>query len=114
MAVARKAHASFLSGSLAAVSVGWNEQNALLDINFQEDSTIEADFNFVMTGAGEVVEVQGATEKAPISWDAVQIMKQLANKGIIEILSVVHATPVIAGSFTSALGGASRTVSSQL
>ncbi len=92
LALAKKSYASFLSGSLAAVSVGWNENEALLDVNFQEDSAVEADFNFVMTGKGEVVEVQGTTEKGPLSWDAVEKMKQVAGEGISQILSVVHAT----------------------
>jgi len=88
--ISKKPFASFLSGSLAAISVGWMNNNALLDINFQEDSSVEADFNFVMTGKGEIIEMQGATEKAPISWSAVEQMQAVAHKGIMEVLSVVH------------------------
>ena len=47
-----------------------------------------------MTGKGEIVEMQGATEKAPISWDAVEQMQAVAHKGIKEILSVVHSDTV--------------------
>ncbi len=88
--LSKKPFASFLSGSLAAISVGWMNNQALLDINFQEDSSVEADFNFVMTGKGEIIEMQGATEKAPISWEAVEHMQAVASKGITEILSIVH------------------------
>ena len=88
--LSKKPFASFLSGSLAAISVGWMNNQALLDINFQEDSSVEADFNFVMTGKGEIIEMQGATEKAPISWGSVELMQAVASKGIAEILAVVH------------------------
>ncbi len=88
--LSKKPFASFLSGSLAAISVGWMDNQALLDINFQEDSSVEADFNFVMTGKGEIIEMQGATEKAPLSWEAVQEMQAVARQGITDILSGVH------------------------
>ena len=88
--LSKKPFASFLSGSLAAISVGWMNNQALLDINFQEDSSVDADFNFVMTGKGEIIEMQGATEKSPISWNAVEEMQAVAHKGIAEILSIVH------------------------
>lgn len=103
LALTKKSYASFLSGSLAAVSVGWDENEALLDVNFQEDSAVEADFNFVMTGKGEVVEIQGTTEKGPLSWDAVEKMKQVAGEGISQILSVVHTTPLPAFSTATPL-----------
>lgn len=81
---------NFLCDTLAAISVGWLNGGPLLDINFKEDSGIDADFNFVMTGKGQVVEIQGCTEKAPLSWDAVEKMKDLAVQGISEILEVIH------------------------
>lgn len=104
LALAKKSYASFLSGSLAAISVGWNQNEALLDVNFQEDSSVEADFNFVMTGTGQVVEVQGATEKGPLSWNAVEKMKDVAQEGIIQILSIVHTAPVPAVTNLFSLG----------
>lgn len=89
--------ASSLRDALAAVSVGWSGHSPLLDIDFQEDSSIAADFNFVMTGKGELIEIQGNTEKAPLSWDAVQAMKDVAAQGIVEILQVIHpqVAPVV-------------------
>lgn len=85
----------FLSDSLAAISVGWLNNGPLLDINFQEDSGIDGDFNFVMTGKGELVEIQGSTEKKPLPWDSVQKMKVLAEKGIQEILAFVHPSSFV-------------------
>lgn len=76
-----------LNDTLGAVSVGWTKEGPLLDINFKEDCKVDADFNFVMTGSGAVVEVQGATETRPISWEAVDAMRTLAFKGIKDICS---------------------------
>lgn len=85
----------FLSDSLAALSVGWVDKGPLLDINFQEDSGVDGDFNFVMTGKGELVEIQGSTEKKPLPWHCVQSMKVLAEKGIQEILAMIHSPSFI-------------------
>lgn len=79
---------TIISDALAAVSVGWTAKGPLLDINFKEDCKVDADFNFVMTSLGAVVEIQGATEKAPLPWHAVEEMKTLAFKGIRDICSV--------------------------
>jgi len=76
-----------LTDTLGAISVGWTSEGPLLDINFKEDCKVDADFNFVMTGSGAMVEVQGATEAKPISWEAVEKMHLLAFKGIKEICS---------------------------
>ena len=80
---------NFLRNSLAAVSVGWVNGIALLDVNFQEDTHVDADFNFVFTGTGELIEIQGNTEKDPLPWHAVQEMKELAVQGVSSILASV-------------------------
>lgn len=80
---------NFLRDTLGAVSVGLSKGTVLLDINYKEDSTIDADFNFVMTGSGKVVEIQGATESVPFEWAVVEQMRTLAYKGIQDILSTV-------------------------
>lgn len=80
---------TFLRDTLGAVSVGLSKGAVLLDINYEEDSTIDADFNFVMTGSGKVVEIQGATETVPFEWAVVEQMRALAHKGIQDILSTV-------------------------
>jgi ribonuclease PH len=77
---------TFLHDSVGALSVGFSDNNLLLDINFQEDVSIGADFNFVMTGSGNIIEVQGATESKPLSWETVQSMQKLAAEGIIGML----------------------------
>ena len=63
-----------------------NPKFSLLDINFTEDVSTDADFNFVMTGSGNIIEVQGATESKPLSWKVVQSMQELAAIGIVDML----------------------------
>ena len=56
-----------LSGSVAAVSVGIVDGEALLDLDYSEDSQAEVDMNVVMTGDGALVEVQATAEKTPFT-----------------------------------------------
>ncbi len=79
-----------ITESVAAVSVGWTGTEALLDLNYEEDQGIVADFNFVMTGSGKIIEVQGATEQRPILWEHVEKMQKVAVHGIQEVLE--HTT----------------------
>ena len=56
-----------------ALSVGLSQDHILLDIDYDEDSTCDADVNFVMTGSGAVIEVQGATESKPFDWNVIEL-----------------------------------------
>lgn len=75
----------FLKDDLVAVSVGVNGQGAYLDMDFAEDSVADADFNFVLTRAGRLVEVQGASERETVSWDDFDLAKSYALKGAQEL-----------------------------
>lgn len=66
---------------VAAVSVGLSPQAALLDLNYDEDSTIDTDMNFVITGRGQLVEVQGTAEKTPFTTTQLLSMVELAQSG---------------------------------
>ena len=77
-----------ISDAVAAVSVGVVEGNPLLDLNAREDNHADVDMNFVMTGSGAFVEVQGTAEKDPFSETTLERMIQLARKGIRDILEV--------------------------
>ncbi len=79
----------FLQDSVGALSVGISHEDILLDLNFNEDISIDADFNFVMTGSGNIIEIQGATESMPIEWKKVQLMQELAARGIIDMLKTL-------------------------
>jgi ribonuclease PH len=74
-----------LVDSVAAVSVGIIGNRALLDLNYDEDSTAEVDMNIIMTGSGKFVEVQGTAESEPFSKDSLTELISLASKGIAEL-----------------------------
>lgn len=72
--------------AVAAVSVGIVDGKALLDLSYEEDSQAHVDMNFVMTGAGRFVEIQGTAEGAPFTKAQMGRMTELAQKGIRELL----------------------------
>ena len=74
-----------LSGSIAAVSVGIVEGEALLDLDYSEDSQAEVDMNVVMTGDGALVEVQATAERTPFSRARLDELLELAAVGIEEL-----------------------------
>ncbi len=76
--------------TIGAVSVGWKDNQALLDIDFEEDSSTDADFNFVMTGSGNIIEIQGTSEKKPLSWSALEQMNQYASQAIKTIVQQMN------------------------
>ncbi len=77
-----------LRDSIAAVSVGVVEGKALLDLDAGEDQNAEVDMNFVMTGSGEFVEVQGTAEKQPFSPARLSQLILSAQTGIQRILDI--------------------------
>jgi ribonuclease PH len=75
-----------LAGSVAAVSVGIVDGEPLLDLEYTEDSTAEADMNVVMTGDGKLVEVQATAEGLPFTREELDELLDLASGGIAEIV----------------------------
>lgn len=75
---------SFLRDEVAAVSVGVIDGKAYLDLDYNEDSNADADYNFVLTRNGSIVEIQGTCERASISWDNFEHIRQLACLGASE------------------------------
>jgi len=73
---------------LAAVSVGLVNGAMLLDLDFAEDSHASVDMNIVMTGSGQLVEIQGTAEKQPFSREEMAAMLDLAGEGIASLLAV--------------------------
>jgi ribonuclease PH len=71
---------------VAAISCGIWKGEPVLDLDYDEDSTAETDANFVMTGAGGLVEIQGTAEGAPFSDDEFGSLLRLARKGIGELV----------------------------
>jgi ribonuclease PH len=74
-----------LRDSVAAISVGIVADEALLDLSYEEDYRAEVDMNFVMTGKGLLVEVQGTAEKKPFTKEQFDVMYQYAVRGINDI-----------------------------
>ena len=74
-----------LSDAVAAVSCGIHDGTAVLDLDYAEDSTAQADANFVLTGTGGIVEIQATAEKSPFDEGRFGRMLELARKGIAEL-----------------------------
>ena len=74
--------------AVAATSVGIVNDEVLLDLNYEEDFHAKADFNVVMTDAGDFVEVQGTAEATPFSKSMLDDVLSLAAKGIEQLFEV--------------------------
>jgi len=74
-----------LKDSVAAISVGIVAGEPLLDLNYAEDSRADVDMNFVMTGSGKFVEVQGTAEEEPFSFAELDQLRDLAAHGCVEL-----------------------------
>ena len=72
---------------VAAVSVGLHEGQALLDLDYVEDSSCQTDMNVVMTGAGRFVEVQGTAEGEPFARAELDALLALGASGITELVA---------------------------
>jgi ribonuclease PH len=77
-----------IKDEVAAVSCGLWRGAPLLDLDYDEDSTAETDANFVLTGAGGLVEVQATAEGAPFSDVQFAALLQLARKGVAELFEL--------------------------
>ncbi|MAO54935.1 MAG: ribonuclease PH [Rhodospirillaceae bacterium] len=74
-----------LTDQVAAVSCGIYQQEQVLDLDYAEDSNAQADANFVFTGRGGIVEIQGTAEDEPFSPGQFDELMGLARKGIMEL-----------------------------
>jgi ribonuclease PH len=81
-----------LRDHVAAVSCGLYGGEAVLDLDYAEDSEADADANFVMTGSGGIVEVQGTAETEPFSQEQFDQLMLLARKGIAELVELQKLT----------------------
>ena len=74
-----------LKDSVAAISVGIVAGQPLLDLNYVEDSNADVDMNFVITGSGKFVEVQGTAEEEPFSLEELDQLRNLALDGCVQL-----------------------------
>ena len=75
-----------LRAPVAAVSCGLWQGVPVLDLDYAEDSSAQADANFVLTGSGTIVEIQGTAEQAPFSETEFLALLSLAQKGVAELV----------------------------
>jgi ribonuclease PH len=73
---------------VAAVSCGICNGVAVLDLDYAEDSEAETDANFVITGTGNLVEIQGTAEKTPFTEEQFLSLLSLARKGITKLIDL--------------------------
>jgi ribonuclease PH len=83
-----KLAANPITGQVAAVSCGLWQGAPVLDLDYAEDSKAEADANFVLTGTGGIVEVQGTAEQEPFTEAQFHELLALAKKGIGELTAL--------------------------
>lgn len=81
-----------LKDTVAAVSCGIYRGQPVLDLDYPEDSEADADANFVMTGSGGIVEIQGTAETEPFSQEMFDRLVALAKLGIDELLKLQKLT----------------------
>ncbi|MDB5512300.1 MAG: ribonuclease [Enterovirga sp.] len=75
-----------LKDHVAAISCGIHAGTPVLDLDYEEDSAAETDANFVMTGSGGIVEVQGTAEGKPFSEDEFLQLLRLAKAGVADLV----------------------------
>ena len=80
-----------LVSMIAAISVGVYKGEAILDLDYPEDSNAETDMNVVMTEQGKFIEIQGTAEEAPFSQQELSSMLALAESGINELIDLQKA-----------------------
>lgn len=78
---------NFVTAEVAAISVGIVQNQIVLDLDCFEDNQAQVDFNFILTRAGQLIEVQGTAEQSPIDWADFEQMRAIAQLGIQQIFS---------------------------
>ena len=81
-----------LKDNVAAISCGIYNGAPVLDLDYAEDSNAETDANFVMTGNGGIVEIQGTAEADPFSEDEFAQLMELAKSGISQLVEIQNAS----------------------
>jgi len=77
-----------LTDSIAAISCGIHEGVPVLDLDYEEDSAADTDANFVITGKGGIVEIQGTAERDPFTQEQFLTLLDLARKGCDELKEI--------------------------
>ena len=86
----RRFYALPLFDTVSAISCGIYEGTPVLDLDYTEDSNAQTDSNFVITGKGGIVEIQGTAERTPFTPDEFKRLYELACKGTSELSKIQH------------------------
>lgn len=73
---------------IAAISIGVHQGRPMLDLDYAEDSSCDTDMNVVMTNSLGIVEIQGTAEGVPFDRQALDMLMNLAQKGILELIAI--------------------------
>ncbi|MFC1659048.1 ribonuclease PH [Pseudomonadota bacterium] len=84
----RKIKYNPINGYVSAISCGIYKETPILDLDYDEDSTCEADVNFIMNEEGKIIEVQGTAEGNPFTFEQIQSMYTLAKTGCDYLLEI--------------------------
>lgn len=76
---------------VAAISAGIKDGQAILDLNYEEDSSAEADGNFILSADGDIIEIQATAENGVIDPKQFQAMLELAQNGVAELCQLQKA-----------------------
>ena len=79
---------------IAAISAGIYNGEVVLDLDYPEDSEADADANFVLTGSGGIVEIQGTAEGDPFTQEQFDQIMGLARKGVEELVALQKLTVI--------------------
>jgi ribonuclease PH len=77
-----------MKSQIAAISVGWQDNQMLLDLDYQEDTNTVADLNVVMNDDLSLIEVQGTAERGSIPRSIFEEMLDVAQIGIVELMRI--------------------------
>jgi len=77
-----------LRDHVAAISCGIHKSTPVLDLDYAEDSDADTDANFVMTGTGGIIEIQGTAEKTPFTEPQFLELLALARKGVGKLVDL--------------------------
>jgi ribonuclease PH len=81
-----------VKGQIGAVSVGVVKGELLLDLDFNEDSLCDSDFNIILTQTGDIIEIQGTAEREPLTWQQFDQVRQLACDGVTQFFAALQAS----------------------
>jgi ribonuclease PH len=90
-------NADLITGSVAAISIGLLEGRVLVDLDYPEDRDAEVDLNLVMTGSGQLIEIQAGGEESTFTRDQLDEMVkagEVATRYITELQSRVLSQPL--------------------